>query len=38
VRWVLTHGLLFDTVRVDVVGVLKTESGEFKVEHVRGVG
>lgn len=38
VRWVLTHQLLFDGIRVDVVGVLRTESGEFKVEHVRGVG
>jgi putative endonuclease len=37
-RWVVTHGLLCDTVRVDVVGVLKTESGEFEIEHIRGVG
>lgn len=37
-RWVLTHRLLFDEVRVDVIGVLKTESGEFQVEHLRGVG
>lgn len=38
VRWSLTHRLVFDRVRVDVVGVLKTESGEFEVEHIRGVG
>jgi putative endonuclease len=38
VRWVTAHGLLFDEVRVDVIGVLKTESGEFEVEHLRGVG
>jgi putative endonuclease len=38
VRWVLAHRLLFDAVRVDVIGVLKTESGEFTIEHVRGVG
>lgn len=38
VHWVRAHGLLFDGIRVDVIGVLKTESGEFKVEHVRGVG
>jgi putative endonuclease len=38
VRWVLAHRLLFDGIRVDIVGVLRTESGEFAVEHVRGVG
>ncbi len=38
VRWVVAHGLLFDEVRVDVVGVLKSASGEFSLEHVRGVG
>jgi putative endonuclease len=38
VRWVRTHGLAFDEIRVDVVSVLRSESGEFTVEHVRGVG
>ncbi len=38
VRWVLAHGVLFDEVRVDAVGVLRSASGEFTVEHVRGVG
>jgi putative endonuclease len=38
VRWLVAHGLLFDEVRVDVVGVLKSASGEFSLEHVRGVG
>ena len=38
VRWVVAHGLLFDEVRVDVVGVLRSPSGEFGLEHVRGVG
>ncbi len=38
VRWVLAHGLLFDEVRVDAIGVLRSASGEFAVEHVRGVG
>jgi putative endonuclease len=38
VRWVLAHGVLFDEVRVDAVGVLRSASGEFAVEHVRGVG
>jgi putative endonuclease len=38
IRWVIAHGLLFDEVRVDVVGVLRSASGEFDLEHVRGVG
>ena len=38
VRWVLAHGVLFDEVRVDAIGVLLSASGEFTVEHVRGVG
>jgi putative endonuclease len=38
VRWVIAHGLLFDEVRVDIVGVLRSASGEFAIEHVRGVG
>jgi putative endonuclease len=38
VRWVLTHGVIFDGLRVDVVGVLKVPGGKFTIEHVRGVG
>jgi putative endonuclease len=38
VRWVLTHGLTFDGLRVDIVGVLRSSSGEFTIEHLRGVG
>ena len=38
VRWVIAHGLLFDEVRVDVVGVLRDAAGELALEHVRGVG
>ena len=38
IRWLLAHGLLFDEVRIDVVGVLRTVSGDFTVSHVRGVG
>jgi len=38
VRWVVTHGVIFDELRVDVVGVLKSPDGEFTIEHVRGVG
>ncbi len=38
VRWVVANGVLFDEVRVDVVEVLRDESGGFTIEHVRGVG
>ncbi len=38
VAWVRAHGLVFDQIRIDVVGVLRAASGEFSVEHVRGVG
>jgi putative endonuclease len=36
--WVRAHGLVFDEIRIDVVGVLRAASGEFSIEHVRGVG
>jgi putative endonuclease len=38
VRWLVAHGIFFDEIRVDVVGVLRSDSGEFTLEHVRGVG
>ena len=38
VAWVRAHGLVFDQIRIDVISVLRAASGEFTVEHVRGVG
>ncbi len=38
VRWVVAHGVIFDALRVDVVGVLRSPDGKFTIEHVRGVG
>jgi putative endonuclease len=38
VRWVLAHGVLFDEIRIDIIGVLRVAPGEFTIEHVRGVG
>jgi putative endonuclease len=38
IRWLEAHGVLFDEVRVDVVGLLRDRSGNFTIEHVRGVG
>jgi putative endonuclease len=38
VRWVACHGLFFDELRVDVIGVLVSPSGQFQIEHVSGAG
>jgi putative endonuclease len=38
VHWVLAHGVLFDEIRIDVIGVLRVAPGEFSIDHVRGVG
>jgi hypothetical protein len=34
----VAHGVHFDQVRVDVVGVASGPAGGFTIEHVRGVG
>ena len=36
-RWLAEHGMRFDQIRVDVVGLLQHEGG-FTIEHVRAVG
>jgi putative endonuclease len=38
IRWLVAHGVLFDEVRIDVIGLVWDESGQFQIEHVRGVG
>ncbi len=38
VRWVVTHNVIYEDIRVDVIGVLQTAPGQFSIEHVRGVG
>jgi putative endonuclease len=38
VHWVLAHGVLFDEIRIDLIGVLRVAPGEFSIDHVRGVG
>lgn len=38
VRWLNAHGVLFDQVRVDVIGVQAGPDGRYVVDHVRGVG
>ena len=37
-RWLVAHGVLFDEVRIDVVGLVRRPSGDYEIEHVRGVG
>jgi putative endonuclease len=36
--WLREHDVLYDEIRIDVIGVLRTASGDFSVEYVRGVG
>jgi putative endonuclease len=38
VRWTSAHGLFFEQIRIDVVGILQTGPGQFSIEHVPGVG
>jgi putative endonuclease len=37
-RWLVAQGILFDEVRIDVIGLTQDRAGQFAVEHVRGVG
>ena len=36
--WLTAHGVRFDQIRIDVVGLLYEGTGGFTIEHVRGVG
>ncbi len=36
--WLVTQHVMFEEIRIDVVGVLRTAPGQFSIEHVRGVG
>jgi putative endonuclease len=37
-RWLVAHGVLFDEVRIDAIGLVRKPSGDYEIEHVRGVG
>ncbi len=37
-QWLVAHGVLFDEVRIDVIGLVRDKAGDFQIEHVRGVG
>jgi putative endonuclease len=36
--WLNAHGVRFEQIRIDVVGLLYEGSGGFTIEHIRGVG
>ena len=36
--WLREHGTLFDEIRIDVIGILRTAPDDFRIQHVRGVG
>jgi putative endonuclease len=38
VAWLNAHGVRFDQVRIDVVGIVCEGTGGFTIEHVKGVG
>jgi putative endonuclease len=37
-QWLSAHGVRFDQIRIDVVGLLHEGSGGFTIEHIRAVG
>ncbi|MGH3165010.1 MAG: YraN family protein [Trebonia sp.] len=38
VQWLNAHGVRFEQIRIDVVGLLYEGTGGFTIEHIRGVG
>ena len=36
--WLSAHGIRFDQIRIDVLGLLRDGAGGFTIEHVRAVG
>lgn len=36
-QWLAAHGVRFDQIRIDVLGLVCDGAGGFTVEHVRGV-
>ncbi|MGH3190297.1 MAG: YraN family protein [Streptosporangiaceae bacterium] len=37
VQWLNAHGVLFDRVRIDVIGLIYEGTGGFTIEHIKGV-
>jgi len=38
VRWICAHGVLFDAIRIDAIGLTREPGGSYVVEHIKGVG
>jgi putative endonuclease len=38
VQWLNAHGVRFDQVRIDIIGLVYEGTGGFTIEHIRGVG
>jgi putative endonuclease len=38
IQWLTANGVLFDQIRIDIVGLTRDPAGGFTIEHVRGVG
>jgi putative endonuclease len=38
VAWINAHGVRFDEIRIDVIGLTREGAGGFTIEHIRGVG
>ncbi len=38
IRWVAANAVLYDEIRIDVIGVLRTPQGSFTVQHAPAVG
>jgi putative endonuclease len=38
VRWALEGSVMYHEIRIDIIGILRTASGEYEIEHVRGIG
>jgi putative endonuclease len=36
--WLNAHGIRFEQIRIDVIGLVCEGSGGFTIEHIRGVG
>ena len=36
--WLAAHGVRFEQIRIDVLGLLRDGADGFTIEHVRGVG
>src|SRR5262249_43579392 len=34
-RWLVANGVLFDEIRIDVIGLIRNEAGLYEIEHIR---